>query len=67
MTEWLLDALYAIDEFVDWCVDEDMRLRREAEHNPTLAALLAEADAKYEAKYGRPWVNPRQNDGGAIV
>jgi hypothetical protein len=51
--------LRELDLFVEWCQEEDVRLRREAASDPELAALLADADAKYEAQYGKPWVNPK--------
>ena len=47
------------EEFIDWCQEEDLRLRELAKDDPELAAILADADAQYEAKYGKPWVNPK--------
>lgn len=49
--------LRELDALVDWAHEEDLRLRRD----PEMADLMAEADAEYERRYGKPWVNPKQD------
>ena len=39
-----------------WLADLD--LRKQAEDDPALAKIIADADAQYEAEYGEPWRNP---------
>ena len=38
--------------------EADIELRKAAENDPALAAIIAEADAQYERTYGVAWRNP---------
>lgn len=52
------DALDRLDEYRRQAWADDLALREQARTDPELALIIAEADAAYLIKHGRPWVNP---------
>lgn len=54
MAETIEDLLRAQREM--WLGDIEMRER--AKTDPEYAKLMADADAEYERRYGKPWLNP---------